>query len=176
MRVFFKFEPTPEQMARQFGADVQGARRAGFINVVTMIEAIATKKAPVKTSNLANSHTSDVNAEATRGFVRFTAPYAKYVHGGTGLYGPHKTKIVSDTEIIIRPKNAKALFWPGASHPVMAVKTTKSFYWAGAKYPVKSIKGMKPQPFLREAAEEADLQRLFSDGVNNYLAGRGKRS
>ena len=149
MNVFFKFEPSPERMARQFGEHVQGARRAGFVNVVTTIEAIATKDAPVRTSNLANTHTSEVNEDATLGIIRFTAPYAGYVHEGTGLYGPHRQKIV--------PKTKKALYWPGAAHPVRAVR------------------GMKGQPFLRGAAEQADLQSLFSEGANDYLSKSGVR-
>jgi hypothetical protein len=168
MKVFFRFEPTPEQMAKLFGADAQGARRAGFINVVTMIEAAAVKKAPVKTSNLADSHTSDVNANATRGFVRFTAPYAKYVHEGTGLYGPHKTMIVPKE--LRNGRDAQGRF--------VSKGTTgkKALYWPGALHPVRAVKGMEGRPFLREAAEEADLQRLFSDGVNNYMAGRGNKT
>jgi len=168
MKVFFKFDPTPEQMAKRFGEHAQGARRAGFINVVTMIEAIATKKAPVRTSNLANSHTSDVNANATRGFVRFTAPYAKYVHEGTGLYGPHKTKIVPKE--IRNGRDAQGRF--------VSKGTTgkKALFWPGAAHPVRAVRGMEGQPFLREAAEEADLQRLFSEGVNNYMATRGNRT
>lgn len=54
--------------------------------------------------------------------------YARYVHDGTGLYGPLRRKIV--------PKTRKALHWPGAAHPV------------------KSVKGMRARPFLAEAAEE----------------------
>lgn len=54
--------------------------------------------------------------------------YARWVHDGTGLYGPLKRKIV--------PRTKKALHWKGAAHPV------------------KSVKGMKPRPFLAQAAEE----------------------
>ncbi|MBL7400851.1 hypothetical protein IL380_24525, partial [Escherichia coli] len=46
----------------------------------------------------------------------------------TGLYGPMRRKIV--------PKTKKALHWKGAAHPV------------------KSVQGMKPRPFLAQAAEE----------------------
>jgi hypothetical protein len=50
-------------------------------------------------------------------------PYAKYVHEGTGLYGPNGARIV--------PKTKKALYWPGADHPV------------------KSVAGQQKQPFMK---------------------------
>lgn len=41
--------------------------------------------------------------------------YGQYLEEGTGIYGPHKEPF------IIKPKTKKALFWPGATHPVKAV-------------------------------------------------------
>ena len=41
-------------------------------------------------------------------------PYALYVHRGTGLFGPHATRI--------RPTTKNALYWKGALHPVKSVK------------------------------------------------------
>jgi HK97 gp10 family phage protein len=58
----------------------------------------------------------------------FNCRYALYNEIGTGLYGPYHQ--------VIRPKTKKALWWPGAEHPVAYVK------------------GMQPQPFLRPAADE----------------------
>ncbi len=173
MRIAHKFQPDIDKLTRGLTGDVQGARRAGFINVVTTIEARAKKNAPVKTSNLANTGTSDVNADATKGTIKFTAPYAGYVHQGTGLYGPHKTKIVSKEIVIIRPKTAKGLFWPGAAHPVKMVKTTKPMFWPGMKHPVPSTKGMKRNPFLLKAYTETDIPRTFTEGANHYLAQKG---
>jgi hypothetical protein len=147
MRIAYKIEPDIGRLAAKLTGNIQGARRAGMINIVTEVEARARKYAPVKTSNLANSGTSDVNADGTVGTVSFVAPYSEYVHEGTGLYGPHKTKIV--------PKDKKALFWPGAGHPVRAVK------------------GMEGNPFLLKAAEESDMERLYIEGANNYLAHKG---
>lgn len=51
--------------------------------------------------------------------------YAIFVHQGTGLWGPFKRRIT--------PIRKKALYWPGAAHPV------------------KSVKGQPPQPFLNTA-------------------------
>lgn len=143
MIIQHKFTPDLSSLASGLKRNIRPARRAGMINVVTMIESKARVYAPVRTSNLANSGSSDVNAEGTRGTISFVAPYAHYVHEGTGLYGPHRTKIV--------PKNKKALYWPGAAHPV------------------RSVKGQKPQPFLLRAAQETDIETLYVEGAENYL-------
>lgn len=79
---------------------------------------------PVRSSNLLHSF----RAQAGRLWARWypTAPYASMVHDGTGIYGPEKKMI------IVKPKNKKALFWPGAKHPVRSVKQ----------------KGFKGNPFM----------------------------
>jgi len=143
MIIEHKFFPDLDRLAAKLTGDVRSAKRAGMINIVTSVEARAKKEAPVKTSNLANSGTSDVNADASIGTVTFGAPYARYVHEGTGLYGPHKTKIV--------PKSKKFLFWPGAAHPIRAVK------------------GIKGNPFLLNAAENSNMETLFTTGADNFL-------
>lgn len=62
--------------------------------------------------------------------------------------------------LVIRAKKKKALFWPGAAHPV------KSVYQPARK----------GQPFLREAAEEMEregydfLDRYLTDRVSEELA------
>lgn len=147
MKIAYKITPDLGRLAAELKGDVEGARRAGMINVVMEVEARARKYAPVKTSNLADSGTSDVNADGTVGTMSFIAPYAGYVHEGTGLYGPHKTKIV--------PKNKKALYWPGAAHPVRAVR------------------GMEGNPFLLKAADESDIPALFTDGAQRFLNRQG---
>lgn len=173
MRITYKIQPDLEGLAKKYTGDPRGIRRAGMIHIVTEVEARAKKNAPVKTSNLASSGTSDVNADGSRGTVSFTAPYAGYVHQGTGIYGPHKKRLVSAQEAVIVPKNAKALFWPGASHPVKMVRTTKALYWPGMKHPVHSTKGMKGRPFLLKAAEESDMEKLFVEGAENFLERKG---
>jgi hypothetical protein len=135
--------PDMAKWARELDADFLGARRAGLINILADVEARAVKGAPKRTSNLAGSGSSDVNAEGTKGTVSFSAPYAQFVHEGTGLYGPHKKLIV--------PTNKKALSWPGARHPV------------------RSVRGMVGRPFLTDAAAATDPNRLFTEGLNNYL-------
>jgi HK97 gp10 family phage protein len=147
MELDFKIQPDLQRLTRQLKGDVKGATRAGMINLTTRVEASARKNAPVRTANLANTGTNEVNADGTQGSVTFTAPYAGYVHQGTGLYGPHKTKIV--------PRGKRALYWPGAAHPV------------------RSIRGMKGRPFLQKAAEESNMEALFTEGANNFLKTKG---
>jgi hypothetical protein len=62
--------------------------------------------------------------------------YARYVHDGTGIYGPKKQ--------VIKPKRAKALVFRSKLHG------QKSGKFAGFVV-VKSVKGMRPNPFLRDA-------------------------
>ncbi len=169
MKIDYTITPDLHRLANGLTHNSTGARRAGLINVVTEVEARAIKYAPVKTSNLANSGTSNVNTDGTVGTITFTAPYAEYVHRGTGLYGPHKTRIVSKKEITIVPKNAQGLFWPGAQHPVKMVRTTKPMFWPGMKHPVHSTAGMKPNPFLLKAAQDSNIEKLYVEGAERYL-------
>lgn len=55
--------------------------------------------------------------------------HAKWVHQGTGLYGPYHSPIV----------------------PVRAPRLV--FYWHGRKWRKRSVRGQKPQPFLDQAYE-----------------------
>lgn len=53
--------------------------------------------------------------------------YAKWVHQGTGLYGPHNRMIV--------PRHSKVLRWRNKGRYIYT----------------KHVKGMRPNPFLRDA-------------------------
>lgn len=62
--------------------------------------------------------------------------YARFIHDGTGLYGPKHA--------VIKPRRAKALVFRSL------VYGAKHGKWAG-KVVVASVKGMKPNPFLKDA-------------------------
>lgn len=145
MEFFYRIEPKPAEFMDRMKRRIVRARRAGMTAAVTGIEALAVKKAPARTSNLVNARTTEVAPDGLKGVIRFTARYAEYVHEGTGLHGPHKTRII--------PKSKKALYWPGAAHP-----------W-------KSVRGMTARPFLADAAAEADMAKLYRDGMEDYLSG-----
>lgn len=62
--------------------------------------------------------------------------YGPYIEFGTGIYGEGPG--AKRQPIVIRPKQKKALFWPGAGHPVRQVIQL----------------GLHPRPFLRPAFDE----------------------
>ncbi|MGJ5895149.1 HK97 gp10 family phage protein [Streptomyces niveiscabiei] len=86
----------------------------------------ARRRAPVDTGRLRSSIVSRAESSGRSvGYVVGTnVNYAAAVEYGTA---PH----------VIKPRNKKALFWPGAAHPVAQVN-----------HP-----GTRPQPFLRPAIE-----------------------
>lgn len=121
---------------RRAASAERAVKRVGLL-----VEASAVKKAPFsqgagkkKGTNLKNSGTTEFSGSGfdTQAKVKFTAPYAIYVHEGTGIYGPKAMPFT------IEAKNKKALFWPGALHPVKKV----------------TIRGMRARPFLKQAFEE----------------------
>jgi len=81
--------------------------------------------------------------------LKFTAPYAQFVHEGTGLYGPHKTKIV--------PQNKQALYWTGLSHPVRATK------------------GNEGPTVGKTGGEKVKGDEAYEEGMKNYLKQKGDR-
>jgi HK97 gp10 family phage protein len=112
--------------SRASGA-IHDEMRTTMNDSVLLIENRGKANAPVKTGTLRRSITHQVGGAggSVRGIVGTSVPYAKYVHEGTA---PH----------VILPVRAKALFWPGARHPVKRVN-----------HP-----GTKANPFLRRALAE----------------------
>jgi len=147
LKATVKVTPNLKKLLDNPGQEMTGAIRAGTLHVTGEIEAKAVKEAPVKTSNLANSITSNVSSDGLKGEVTATAPYGEYVHRGTGLFGPFKQRI--------KPKTKKALFWPGAEHPFA------------------STKGMRPNPFFARALQKTNVQATFEDGIEQYLKRAG---
>lgn len=170
MIIKHKFIPDLNLIGKRITLIATGSRRAGLINVVSTVEALAIKDAPVRTSNLANSGTSDVNEDGTIGIVKFTARYAGYVHEGTGLYGPHKTKIVPRSGENIRGRSRDAQGYLRDRGGRFASESgKKALWWPGAKHPVRSVKGQKPNRFLIRAAQDTDIPQTFIDGAEKYI-------
>lgn len=109
-----------------------------------MVTNSAKQKCPVDEGLLRNTidYTVDTGRERATVTVGTPVHYAKYVHDGTGIHGPHGTPIV--------PVTAKALKFrysgPGGSKTTPKEKRG----WVFAK----SVKGQKPQPFLTDALRE----------------------
>lgn len=75
--------------------------------------------------------------------------YASYQEYGTGVYSEYPG--ASHEPIVITAKNKKALFWPGAAHPVKSV----------------TIQGIKPKLFMQQAFEKG--QETFSKNIGAAL-------
>lgn len=147
MQLSIRITPSLQGLVSQLGKDLEAGLDSGMETLLATIEAGAVRRAPVRTSNLVNSITHYIVKGKRQGVVKATAPYAAFVHFGTGIYGPRKKPIT--------PTDKKALFWIGAAHPV------------------RSVKGMKPRPFLYDAAEATDIQATFEKGIANFLRSRG---
>ena len=105
-----------------------------MLRFVTYAEGRAIQNAPAVTGNLRASISSGLEGEQD-GYLKSTAPYAVFVHAGTGRYGPKGTDI--------RPVKAKAL----------------CFFWKGKLRFFKRVRGVKPQPFLQQGIDQA-MQEL----------------
>ena len=98
--------------------------------VAAEIANTAIELAPTRTRNLRNDikvyKIAPLKFEIGNSLL---APYAPYVHFGTGIYGPKKRKIV--------PKKAKALKIPINGKVIFR----------------KSVKGQKPNPYFKKAVD-----------------------
>lgn len=72
--------------------------------------------------------------------------YIVYVHEGTGIYGPHGTRIV--------PRNATVLRWPVKNNSGTGRRRYRGGQTANFAF-ARSVKGVKGRPFLREALRAA---------------------
>lgn len=80
--------------------------------------------------------------------------YGRYVHDGTGIYGPKGQPI--------RPKSGKVLAWPtrgvtsvrASKVPGRGAVITKSQTATGMAF-ARSVRGIPPTPFLRDALPAA---------------------
>lgn len=86
------------------------------------------------------------NISASVGTDLKYAPYQEY---GTGVYSEYPG--ASHEPIVITAKNKKALFWPGASHPVKSV----------------TIQGIKPKLYMKQAFEKG--QEKFTNNIKDAL-------
>lgn len=73
-------------------------------------------------------------------------PYARFVHDGTGIYGPAHKRIT--------PRNAKALRWPLKNNSGSGRRRYKNGKTAGYAF-AKSVRGVEGRPFLLNALRRA---------------------
>lgn len=114
----------------------------------------AKRLAPVDNGTLRNSITFELGEKRGRPVARIgtNVTYARWVHDGTGIYGPRGTPI--------RPVRAQVLRWPvrGTSGSTRSrvpgrgrvlSKSAKPTAYAFAR----SVRGSPPRPFLRDALD-----------------------
>ena len=129
----------------KLGDRVEAGIEAGLLRAAGAVEAVAVEEAPKKKGNLADSIRKYL--EGHRAIIKPTAPYAAWVHGGTGIYGPHKTPIV--------PTTKKALAFRIGDKMIIR----------------RSVKGMKPNPFMKRALDRLQprLAQIFMDGFRSVI-------
>lgn len=120
------------------------------------VQTAAVRLAPVDRGRLRQSITHEIRTTPTGLVARIgtNLPYARYVHDGTGIYGP--------TGQPIRPKTAKVLAWPtrgitsvrASSIPGRGPVVSRSQTATGMAF-ARSVKGVPPNPFLLKALPAA---------------------
>lgn len=91
---------------------------AAVTEATLFLEAQVKMRTPHRTGNLSRSIQHEIQGKGTpvvKGIVSTSQPYALPVETGTGVYGP------KGVPFVIKAKPGKALFWPGANHPVKQV-------------------------------------------------------
>lgn len=83
------------QLERGLVKKLKKATRVGMGRVILTAKSLAVRKAPRITGNLRRSILARTTGKGLDvvGILRATASYARYVHDGTGVYGPRKTPI-----------------------------------------------------------------------------------
>lgn len=117
--------------------------KQGVKTSVNIIRPIMVRNAPAKTAKLRmNIYARVSGLTGEVGPNLSITPYALFVHKGTKSY-------------IIRPRIKKALFWPGARHPVKMVR-----------HP-----GIKPNPFVERTVKEIEnpINMIFQNHIRNIL-------
>jgi len=132
----------------------------GLSKIMELSEQEAKKFAPIRSGRLGGSsggrggitNRVEIKGDNIIGILNAIAlsedgkNYAKFVHDGTGIYGPRKKPIF--------PVRAKVL----------------SFRINGKKIFAKSVKGQKPNPFLKKGIDSAAkyAQNIFNSEMQEF--------
>ena len=109
---------------------------------------LAIAKCPVDEGRLRGSLTLEMRSEGGLPIARVGSnlPYARYVHDGTGIYGPRGD--------VIRPRNAQVLAWPVKNNSGVGNRRYSGGKTANYAF-ARSVRGMPGRPFLLDALREA---------------------
>jgi hypothetical protein len=130
--------------------EITNALHQALLRIAERARDYVQDEAPYRTGDLRASHTVQSlgpgNVEMGTNW-----DYAVFVHEGTGLYGPRKQRI--------RPKNKKALYWPGAAHPV------------------KSVAGQRPNPYMERVRDRVvgDVENIAAPLIGDAAAAQLRR-
>jgi hypothetical protein len=130
-----------DNVLRGLAGEARGRIGEGLEGSLSAVEARARLSAPVRTGRLKDSIAAYLTG-AEKGVLRAGAPYASFLHEGTGLYGPRGKAYV------VTHRRKKALMWKGAAHPVKRVL----------------IRGIRPRDFLRSALAGEVIREGFEKG------------
>jgi HK97 gp10 family phage protein len=142
LKINLKISPALKRLRENLEAAIE----AGLLRAAAAVEARAVEEAPVVRSHLVNSIRKYI--QNRRAVITPVARYALYVHQGTGIYGPHKTRIV--------PTTKKALA-----------------FQIGGKWIIRrSVKGQKPNPFMKRAFDEVRprLKDIFNGAISDFIS------
>lgn len=117
-----------------------GAAAKDLYRRARAVESAAKRLCPVDQGRLRSSITTVLTTEKGRpvAYVGTNVKYARWVHDGTGIYGPARRPI--------RPVRARILRWPARRGSTGA---------RGGYVYARQVRGVRPRPFLREALRQA---------------------
>lgn len=130
-----------------------GRLRQEMVERGNRVRNAAVRLAPRDTGALAGSITMEVVSGPEGPVVRVGSnlPYARFVHDGTGIYGPRG--------VPIRPVRARMLAWPVVNNRYR--QTGGSRRYKGGRTQryafAKQVRGVPPRPFLRDALKAAGV-------------------
>ena len=134
--------PEADALFAAMEADVGAAIRAGLESLAGQIAARGASEAPRRTGTLGDSITSYLAEAGPSAVVAAAAPYAFYVHDGTGIFGPYAQ------EIVIRRTSKKG----------KACEVRRG--------------GQRPNPFFIRAIGAIGPEAVFEQGMQAYLTRR----
>lgn len=115
----------------------------------------ARELAPIDTGALRTSieYVMDVRGDRVHVVIGSPLPYARYLHEGTGIHGPHGTPIVPLRAESPSGGPAALKFKPsGAGLGVALAAGNRKFVFA------RSVQGIRPNPFLVKALRAVMVQ------------------
>ncbi len=148
MQLLIRFVPPVSTVIEGIIGDIVAAKRYAITKTTGLLTGSIQENEPVDTGNMVNRTTYEVIDE-DNAVIKITAPYAKWVNDGTGIYGPYKTPIV--------PTTAQAL----------------RFIIGGQTFIRRSVKGMQGRHFVEKGIAKRNLQADYANAVTEYLARKG---